>query len=153
MFAYALNQYHLISTPVVDEDGRIVGVITIDYAMVVLDEEHKEILRIAGVGDGRLSDTLQQTTKQCVPWLAVNFVTAILAFFVVAQTEAKIESFVALVVLTATIALMGGNAGMQSLTVTVRALASKDLTSSVVWRVIWRKVFVSLINGTIFAVL
>ena len=110
-------------------------------------------MRIAGVGDGRLSDTLQQTTKQCVPWLAVNFVTAILASFVVAQTEAKIESFVALVVLTPTIALMGGNAGMQSLTVTVRALASKDLTSSVVWRVIWREIFVSLINGTIFAVL
>ena len=61
MFAYALNQYHLISTPVVDEDGRIVGVITIDYAMVVLDEEHKEILRIAGVGDGSQSNTVPHT--------------------------------------------------------------------------------------------
>ena len=127
--AYALNQYHLISTPVVDQDGRIVAVITIDDAMVVLDEEHEEdILRLAGVGNGSLSDPVLQTTRQRVPWLAVNLVTAILASIVIAQFEAKIESFVALAVLKPIIASMGGNVGTQSLTVAVRALASKDLT-------------------------
>ena len=147
-----MNQYHLISTAVVDEDERIVGVITIDDVIVVLDEENQlDILSIAGVGDGRLSDTLQQTTQQCVPWFTVNFVTANLASFVVTQIEAKIESFVAHVVLTPIIALMGGNAGMQSLTVTMRALASKCLTSSVVRRLVWREVFVGLINDTFFA--
>ena len=98
--AYAFNQYHLISTPVVDEDGRIVGVITIDDAMVVLDEEHEEdILRLAGVGESNLSDNVLQTTWQRFPWLAVNLVTAILASLVIAQFEATIESFVALAVL------------------------------------------------------
>ncbi|MGB1642117.1 MAG: magnesium transporter [Paracoccaceae bacterium] len=152
--AYAFNQYHLISTPVVDEDGRIVGVITIDDAMVVLDEEHEEdILRLAGVGESNLSDNVLQTTWQRFPWLAVNLVTAILASLVIAQFEATIESFVALAVLMPIIASMGGNAGTQSLTVAVRALATKDLTASNVWRVIRREALVGLINGTLFAVL
>ena len=151
--AYAFNQYHLISTPVVDEDGRIVGVITIDDAMMVLDEEHEEdILRLAGVGESNLSDNVLQTTWQRFPWLAVNLVTAILASLVIAQFEATIESFVALAVLMPIIASMGGNAGTQSLTVAVRALAAKDNASNV-WRVIRREALVGLINGTLFAVL
>ena len=78
--AYAFNQYHLISAPVVDAGDRLVGVITIDDAMVVLDEEHEEdIMRLAGVGEGGLNDNIIETTKQRFPWLAVNLVTAILA--------------------------------------------------------------------------
>jgi magnesium transporter len=151
--AYAFNQYHLISAPVVDADDRLVGMITIDDAMVVLDEEHEEdIMRLAGVGEGSLSDKVIETTKQRFPWLAVNLVTAILASLVIAQFEVIIAQFVALAVLMPIVASMGGNAGTQSLTVAVRAIATKDLTGANVWRVIRREVLVGLINGLIFAV-
>jgi magnesium transporter len=152
--AYAFNQYHLISAPVVDEDERLVGVITIDDAMIVLDEGHEEdILRLAGVGEGSLSDRVINTTKQRLPWLAVNLVTAIAASLVIAQFEAAITQIVALAVLMPIVASMGGNAGTQSLTVAVRAIATKDLTSSNMWRVIRREVFVGLINGLVFALI
>ncbi|WP_227270580.1 magnesium transporter [Roseobacter weihaiensis] len=151
--AYAFNQYHLISAPVVNEDGRLIGVITIDDAMAVLDEEHEEdILRLAGVGEGSLSDRVIDTTKQRLPWLAVNLVTAIAASLVIAQFEAALAQIVALAVLMPIVASMGGNAGTQSLTVAVRAIATKDLTGANVWRVIRREVLVGLINGLIFAV-
>ncbi|MEM5543444.1 magnesium transporter [Sulfitobacter sp. AS92] len=152
--AYAFNQYHLISAPVVDEEGRLIGVITIDDAMTVLDEEHEEdILRLAGVGEGSLSDRVAETTKQRLPWLAVNLVTAIAASMVISQFEAAIAQIVALAVLMPIVASMGGNAGTQSLTVAVRAIATKDLTGSNVWRVIRREVLVGLVNGIIFAVI
>ena len=152
--AYAFNQYHLISAPVVDEDGRVVGVITIDDAMTVLDNEHEEdILRLAGVGESKLSASVMDTTWQRFPWLAVNLVTAILASLVIAQFEATIEGMVALAVLMPIIASMGGNAGTQSLTVAVRSMATKDLTSSNVLRVLRREVIVGLVNGVIFATL
>ena len=152
--AYAFNQYHLISAPVVDDDGRLVGVITIDDAMAVLDEEHEEdILRLAGVGEGSLSDRVIETVKGRFPWLAVNLATAILASLVISEFEAVIAQFVALAVLMPIVASMGGNAGTQSLTVAVRALATKDLTGSNVWRVIRREVLVGLANGLFFALL
>jgi magnesium transporter len=152
--AYAFNQYHLISAPVVDEDERLIGVITIDDAMAVLDEEHEEdILRLAGVGDeSSLSDSVMETTKQRIPWLAVNLVTSVLASLVIAQFEDTIAQFVALAVLMPIVASMGGNAGTQSLTVAVRALATKDLTSSNLWRVINREILVGLVNGVVFAI-
>ncbi|WP_420860927.1 magnesium transporter [Algirhabdus cladophorae] len=151
--AYAFNQYHLISAPVVDADERLVGQITIDDAMAVLDGEAEEdLLRLAGVGEGSLSDRVVETTKQRLPWLAVNLVTAILASLVIAQFEAAIAQLVALAVLMPIVASMGGNAGTQSLTVAVRAIATKDLTGSNVWRVIRREALVGLINGLIFAV-
>ena len=151
--AYAFNQYHIISAPVVDADERLVGVITIDDAMIVLDEEHEEdILRLAGVGDGSLTDKVIETTKRRFPWLAVNLVTAILASLVIALFDEVIAGLVALAVLMPIVASMGGNAGTQSLTVAVRAIATKDLTGSNVWRVIRREVLVGLINGVIFAI-
>jgi len=150
--AYAFNQYHLISAPVVDATGRLVGAITIDDAMSVLDEEHEEdILRLAGVGEGSLSDNVLETTRQRVPWLAVNLVTAILASGVIALFEGSISQLVALAVLMPIVASMGGNAGTQALTVAVRAIATRDLTGANVWRVIRREVFVGLANGLIFA--
>ncbi|MFY9212052.1 MAG: magnesium transporter [Aestuariivita sp.] len=151
--AYAFNQYHLISAPVVDEEGRLVGVITIDDAMTVLDEEHEEdILRLAGVGEeSSLSDRVIETTKRRFPWLFVNLATAILASLVIAQFEVALAQIVALAVLMPIVASMGGNAGTQSLTVAVRAIATKDLTGSNVWRVIRREVLVGLINGLVFA--
>ena len=152
--AYAFNQYHLISAPVVDEDERLVGVITIDDAMAVLDEEAEEdILRLAGVGgDESLSDGTLDTVRQRFPWLAVNLVTSILASIVIAQFEEILAQIVALAVLMPIVASMGGNAGTQSLTVAVRAIATKDLTGSNVWRVVRREAAAGLMNGAIFAV-
>jgi len=152
--AYAFNQYHLISAPVVDEDGRLVGIITIDDAMNVLDEVHEEdILRLAGVGEeSSLSDGVGETTKQRLPWLFVNLITAILASLVIAQFEEAIAQIVALAVLMPIVASMGGNAGTQALTVAVRALATKDLTRANLMRVATREAGVGLINGAIFAV-
>lgn len=152
--AYAFNQYHLISAPVVDADERLVGVITIDDAMAILDEEHEEdILRLAGVGEeSAISDRVIETTRRRVPWLAVNLVTAILASLVIAQFESVIAGMVALAVLMPIVASMGGNAGTQTLTVAVRALATKDLTSANVWRVIRREILVGMVNGFVFAV-
>lgn len=152
--AYAFNQYHLISAPVVDENDRLIGVITIDDAMVVLDEEHEEdILRLAGVdGESSLTDKVIATTKRRFPWLAVNLVTAILASMVISMFEEVIAGLVALAVLMPIVASMGGNAGTQSLTVAVRSIATKDLTGANVWRVIRREVLVGLVNGVIFAV-
>ena len=151
--AYAFNQYHLISAPVINKDGRLIGVITIDDAMAVLDEEHEEdILRLAGVGDNRLSDTVLETTRQRFPWLAVNLFTAVVASLVIAQFEATIAQFVALAVLMPIVASMGGNAGTQSLTIAVRAIATKDLTGSNFLRIIRREALVGLINGAMFAV-
>jgi magnesium transporter len=152
--AYAFNQYHLISAPVVDEDGRLVGIITIDDAMIVLDDAaHEDLLLLAGVGEeSSLSDRVLETTRQRFPWLFVNLITAILASLVISQFEAAIAQIVALAVLMPIVASMGGNAGTQSLTVAVRALATKDLTRSNMMRVVLREAAVGLINGLIFAV-
>ena len=152
--AYAFNQYHLISAPVVDEDDRLVGVITIDDAMIVLDDEHDEdILRLAGVdAESSLTDKVIATTKRRFPWLAVNLLTAIFASLIISLFEDTIATLVALAVLMPIVASMGGNAGTQSLTVAVRSIATKDLTGANVWRVIRREVLVGLVNGAIFAV-
>ncbi len=153
--AYAFNQYHLISAPVVDDSGRLVGVITIDDAMAVLDQEHEEdILRLAGVNDeSSLSDTVLETSRRRLPWLVVNMFAAIAAALVIGLFESTISAFVALAALMPIVASMGGNAGTQSLTVAVRALATKDLTSANVWRVIRREAIVGIINGVLFALM
>ena len=153
--AYAFNQYHLISAPVVDENERLVGVITIDDAMAVLEEENEEdILRLAGVDEeSRISDTVLNTTRRRFPWLAVNLGTAVLASLVISLFEDAIQTVVALAVLMPIVASMGGNAGTQSLTVAVRAIATRDLTGSNLFRVIRREVLVGLLNGVAFAVI
>jgi magnesium transporter len=150
--AYVFNQYHLISAPVVDRDDRLVGVITIDDAMSVLDEEHEEdILRLAGVGDeSSLNDSVMQTARQRVPWLATNILTAVAAASVIGLFESSIAQLVALAVLMPIVASMGGNAGTQTLTVAVRGLATKGLTKDNSVRVIRREVLVGILNGAIF---
>jgi len=151
--AYDFNHYHLISAPVVDEDDRLVGVITIDDAMAILDEEHEEdILRLAGVGEGSLLDGVFATTMRRVPWLVVNLGTAALAALVIAQFEDTIAALVVLAVLMPIVASMGGNAGTQSLTVAVRGLATRDLTSANAWRVVRREALVGVVNGLVLAV-
>ncbi len=151
--AYAFNQYHLVSCPVVDADGRLAGVITIDDAMAALQEEAEEdILRLGGVGDEEISDSIREITRRRAPWLAVNLATAILASLVIAQFEDVLTKVVALAVLMPIVASMGGNAGTQTLTVSVRALATRDLTATNALRVIGREAAVGLLNGVIFAV-
>lgn len=151
--AQAINHYHMITAPVVDDDDRVVGVITIDDAMAFLEEEAEEdLLRLAGVGEGSLSDRVLETTRQRFPWLAVNLLTAIFASGVISLFEGTIQSLVALAVLMPIVASMGGNAGTQSLTVAVRAIATRDLTGANVWRVIRREALVGLLNGMVFAV-
>jgi magnesium transporter len=151
--AYAFNQYHLISAPVVDADGRLAGVITIDDAMAVLDEEHEEdVFRLAGVGDESLSNTTLEIVRGRFPWLAVNLATAILASLVISVFEDVLTAVVALAVLMPIVASMGGNAATQSMTVAVRALATRDLTGSNALRVIRREGTAGLLNGLIFAV-
>lgn len=153
--AYLFNQYHLISCPVVDAYGRLVGVITIDDAMNVLDEEHQEdMLRMAGVSDdASVSDGVFETLKGRLPWLFVNLLAANLAAFVISRFEATIAAVVVLAALMPIVASMGGNAGTQSLTVAVRALATRDLTSSNALRVVRREATVGLLNGMVFAAL
>lgn len=150
--AYVFNQYHLISLPVADEAGRLTGVITIDDAMAVLDEEAEEdMLRLGGVGEEELSDQVGDILRARLPWLAVNLLTAIIASLVIEQFDDVISVIVALAVLMPIVASMGGNAGTQSLTVAVRALATRDLTSSNMQRVIRREALVGLANGLVFA--
>lgn len=151
--AYAFNQYHLVSAPVVDDAGRAIGVITIDDAMEVLSEEAEEdILRLGGVGDEEISDDVWEIARRRFPWLAVNLATAILASLVIGLYEDTIAQIVALAVLMPIVASMGGNAGTQSLTVAVRALATRDLTPTNAMRVIGRELTVGLLNGLGFAV-
>ncbi len=153
--AYVFNQYHLISAPVVDRDDRLVGVITIDDAMSILDEEHEEdILRLAGVGDeSAITDSVWQTVGQRVPWLGANIVTALAAAGVIAFFEDAIAQLVALAVLMPIVASMGGNAGTQTLTVAVRGLATRDLSRTNALRVVRREMIVGLTNGVIFGVI
>ncbi len=152
--AYLFNHYHLISTPVVDENGRLVGMITIDDAMAVLDEEHEEdMLRLAGVDeDSSLTDTVWQTTRGRALWLMVNLVTAIFASLVINMYAETIDQMVALAVLMPIVASMGGNAGTQTMTVAVRAIATRELTRRNALRVSWREVKVGAINGLGFGV-
>jgi len=152
--AYAFNQYHLITLPVVDAQDRLVGAITIDDAMAVLDEENEEdILRLAGVDEeSSISDRVAKTVGRRLPWLAVNLATAILASMVIGLFEDALAQVVALAILMPIVASMGGNAGTQSLTVAVRALATKDLTGANLWRVVGREFAVGVVNGVAFAV-
>lgn len=152
--AYLFNHYHLISAPVVDENGRLAGIITIDDAMAVLDEEHEEdMLRLAGVDeDSSLSDTVWQTTRGRAVWLMVNLLTAILASAVINLYADTIDQMVALAVLMPIVASMGGNAGTQTMTVAVRAIATRELTSRNTIRVSWREITVGAINGIGFGI-
>ena len=147
--AYLFNQYHLISCPVVGAGGRLVGVITIDDAMAVLDDEHEEdMLRLAGVGDGASpSDGVLTTVRQRLPWLVVNLFTASLSALVISQFEATLALIITLAAVMPIVSSTGGIAGTQSLAVAVRALATRDLTSANAARVVRREVMAGLLNG------
>jgi magnesium transporter len=151
--AYKFEQYNLISAPVVDEIGRLVGMITVDDVVEVVHAESQEdMLALAGVGsDVGITDTVIETVRSRFSWLAVNLATAILASLVISLFDATIERIVALAVLMPIVASMGGNAGTQTLTVAVRSLAMRDLTGANAARIIWREVLVGGLNGVLFA--
>jgi len=151
--AYLFEKYNLISAPVVDTDGRLVGMMTVDDIIEIIQDENKEdILALAGVSDAGLTDTALSTVKARAPWLLVNLFTAVLASLVIAQFDYAITQIVALAVLMPIVASMGGNAGTQALAVAVRALTERDLTSRTAWRAIRREALAALIIGLIFAI-
>lgn len=152
--AREFEQYDLLSAAVVDENERLVGVLTIDDVVDVIQEEAEEdLMRMGGVGDEELSDTVAATSRSRVPWLAVNLLTAFVAASVISLFDGTIEHVVALAILMPIVAGMGGNAGSQTMTVTVRGLATKDIDVYNASRVIRREMAVGFINGIIFATL
>lgn len=152
--ARQFKRYDLYSVPVVDENQRLVGVVTVDDVVEVLDDEADEDMKkLAGVGDESLADSVFETVKSRVPWLVVNLGTAILASFVIQQFDATIEQMVALAVLMPIVASIGGNAGTQTMTVTVRALATSKLGSVNAPRVITREALVGLLNGLVLSLI
>ena len=153
--AFLFQQYRLASAPVIDGAGRLVGVITFDDAATVLEEEAEEdLMRLSGVSsETDLSDTALRTTRTRAGWLVLNLCTAILASMVIALFDATIEQIVALAVLMPIVASMGGNAGTQSLTVAVRALATHELTAANALRIVGKELLVGALNGVLFAVL
>ncbi|MEM1019250.1 MAG: magnesium transporter [Pseudomonadota bacterium] len=152
--AYRFQQYNLISAAVVDPRGRLVGMITVDDVVDVINEEAQEdILALAGVTESDVNTSIFQTTKTRFIWLLVNLATAVLASLVIAIYETEIASLVALAVLMPIVASMGGNAGTQTLTVTVRSLATRDLSGANLRRVLNREVSVSFLNGILLAVI
>ncbi len=152
--AYAFAQMNLVSAPVVDGGGRLIGVITVDDIVDVIHEEVEEdLMRLGGVSETDIYEAVIDTGKARFSWLFVNLVTAILASVVIGLFEATIEQIVILAVLMPIAASMGGNAGTQSLTVAVRAIAMRDLTSANAWRVLSKEGLVGLLNGVLFALI
>ncbi len=152
--ARQFERYDLRSAPVVDENKRLVGVVTVDDVVEVIEQEADEdIKRLAGVGDEHLTDSVRQIAPPRFVWLFVNLLTAILASSVIKAFDATIEQMVALAVLMPIVASMGGNAGTQTMTVAVRALATRELSTGNVTRFVLRETAVGLINGFMFAVI
>ena len=152
--AYAFAQKDLVSAPVVDDGGRLIGVITVDDVVDVIHEEAEEdLMRLGGVSETDIYEAAIDTGKARFSWLFVNLVTAILASIVIGLFEGTIEQIVILAVLMPIAASMGGNAGTQSLTVAVRAIAMRDLTSANAWRVLSKEGLVGLLNGVLFALI
>ncbi|GLQ57482.1 magnesium transporter [Devosia nitrariae] len=148
------ERYDLVEVGVVDENKRLVGVLTVDDIVDVIHEEADEDIRLmAGVGDEEVSDSTFDTVKSRVPWLVVNLITAVLVSLVIGLFNATIEQMVALAVLMPIVASMGGNAGTQTMTVTVRALAMRELEGRRRRRLVTREMVVGFLNGVIFAVL
>ena len=151
--AFQFEKYNLISAPVINEQGRLVGMMTVDDIIEIIQDENKEdILALAGVSDAGLADTAVETVRARAPWLFVNLLTAVLASLVIARFDYAITEIVALAVLMPIVASMGGNAGTQALTVAVRALAERELTPQSAWRAVRRECAAALMIGLIFAV-
>ena len=152
--ARQFERYDLRSAPVVDANQRLVGVVTVDDVVGVFEQEADEdVKRLAGVRDESINDSARDVAPTRFAWLFVNLLTAILASAVIKQFDATIEQMVSLAVLMPIVASMGGNAGTQTMTVCVRALATQELPPAKVPRVVIREVAVGLLNGVAFALI
>ncbi len=152
--AFLFKQKDLISAPVVDKDGRMIGEITVDDVVDVIEEEHEaDFMALGGVHDEDLYAKVMATAKARIRWLCLNMGTAIVAALVIKLFDATIESIVILAALMPIVASMGGNAGSQTLTVAVRALATRELGPANAWRFIRKEFAVGFTNGVVLAIL
>jgi len=151
--AQTFQKYHMASAPVVDEAGRIKGMVTVDDIVDIITEEGEEdLLKLSGVSEAAQTDSVFKSVRARAPWLLVNLGTAIVASWVISNFEGSINQLIALAVLMPIVASMGGNAGTQALAVAVRAIASRDLTEGNAPRYILREALTAVSNGAIFAV-
>ena len=152
--ALLFNKYGLVSAPVINNQKKIIGSITVDDVVEVIEEEREEdILKLGGVDHTDLYESVISTTKSRISWLIVNLMTAVVASIVIGLFEAAIEKVVALAILMPIVASMGANAGTQTLTVAVRAIAVKELTTSNAIKIITKETLIGGINGVIFAII
>jgi len=148
------ENYNLSSAAVVDKNNKLVGMITYDDVLTVLKEEAEEdVLRLAGVGDEEITDGVLTKTKRRFNWLLLNLFTAFLATYCISLFGATIEQMVVLAFLMPIVASMGGNAGMQTLAVTVRSLATKDLTKNNFATNVIKEFNIGILNGVLFAII
>jgi magnesium transporter len=146
--ALRFQKYALVSAAVVDEEGRLVGMITVDDVVHIISEEAGEdVLLLSGAGEGDINEPIQLTVRRRLFWLVINLGTAILAASVVSLFQGEIGRYAVLAVLMPIVAGMGGNAGTQTLAVAVRALATNQLTSSNTVRAFLREITIALANG------
>ena len=151
--ALRFQKYALISAAVVDESGRLVGQITVDDIVHVIQEEAGEdVLLLSGAGEGDINEPIRESYVARVRWLIANLLTAAVASTVIATFEGTIEKMVALATLMPIVAGLGGNAGTQTLAVTVRALATNQLVATNAWRAVRRELAIALLNGATIAV-
>ncbi len=152
--ALLFNKYGLVSAPVINDQKKIIGSITVDDVVEVIEEEREEdILKLGGVDHTDLYESVISTTKSRISWLIVNLMTAVVASIVIGLFEAAIEKVVALAILMPIVASMGANAGTQTLTVAVRAIAVKELTTSNAIKIITKETLIGVLNGVIFAII
>ena len=150
--AYNFETYNLVSAGVVDNENKLIGMITADDIVTILKEETEEdTFRLAGVSEEDISDSAIDITKKRFIWLTLNLITAVIASLVIGLFDENIEKVVALAILMPIVASMGGNAATQTLTVTVRLLATKELISSNIRKIISKEFLVGFFNGIIFA--
>ncbi len=151
---HTFENYNLLSAGVINKNNKLVGMITADDAVTVVQEEAEEdALRLAGVGDEEITDSVIIKTKRRFNWLLLNLFTALLATWVISKFGASIEQMVALAFLMPIVASMGGNAGMQTLAVTIRAIATKELSSGNFNKIVVKEFLIGILNGIIFAVI
>ena len=151
---HLFENYNLNSACVVDKSNKLVGMITSDDVLTVLKEEAEEdALRLAGVGDEEITDGVFKKTKRRFNWLLLNLFTAFLATWVISIFGATIEQMIALAFLMPIVASMGGNAGMQTLAVTIRSLATNELTENNFIKTVSKEFSIGILNGIIFAMI
>lgn len=152
--AFAFRHYALVSAPVIEDSGRIVGMITVDDVVDVIGEEVEEdILHISKVHELSVNESVNKTAYWRIRWLIITLINTLIASFVIAQFQVSIQKMTALSFLMTINAAMGGNSGMQVVTIVVRALATRQLRESDIWKAVSREVLVSLVTGSFFACL